>query len=325
MEYLKLFKPQKHLNMDRRIFLKAVAVAGLISKVKIAEGLGVLTQHSAKSITAKPDLVAVMGGDPVVMFRKAIAEMGGMGSYVKRGSKVTLKPNIGWDRTPELAANTNPELVGEIVRQCLQAGAKEVLVFDHTCDEWRKCYQNSGIADAVNKAGGKMVPGNEETYYRNVDIPNGVNLKQTKVHQAILDSDVWINIPVLKMHGGAKMSISMKNLMGIVWDRRYFHDHNLQQCIADCSALAKKPVLNVVDGYRVIKSNGPQGRTLSDVVVPKGLFISSDIVAVDTAATKFFDQISPVNIESVGHIKKAEALKLGTTHLETLNVKRIKV
>lgn len=312
-------------NINRRFFLKAVAVAGLVSKVKIAEGLEILTQKSAASGAAKYDLVAVMGGDPVTMFRKAIAEMGGMGKYVRRGSKVVLKPNIGWDRSPELAANTNPELVGEIVSQCLHAGAKEVLVFDHTCDDWRKCYQNSGIENAVTKAGGKMVPAHEESYYREVNLPYAVSLKQAKIHQAILDADVWINIPILKTHGGAKMTCAMKNLMGIVWDRRFFHDHNLQQCIADCNTLAKKPVLNIVDAYRVVKSNGPQGRTLSDVAVPKGLFISQDIVAADTAAIKFFDQISAIDIASVGHIGKAEALKVGTTHLERLNIRRIKI
>lgn len=170
-----------------------------------------------------------------------------------------------------------------------------------------------------------MMPAHEESYYREVSLPKGVNLKSTKIHEAILDCDVWINVPVLKMHGGAKMSVSLKNLMGIVWDRRFFHSHNLQQCIADCNTLSKKPVLNIIDAYRVIKSNGPQGRTESDVALAKGLFISSDSVAADTAAIKFYNQISPMDISAVEHIGKAEALRVGTTKIEGLNVKRIKV
>jgi uncharacterized protein (DUF362 family) len=306
--------------MKRRYFLKAVALTGVAATFKWSDGLEVMAQN-----VKGYDLVAVLGGDPVTMFKKAIAELGGMGKFIKKGQKVCVKPNIGWDRTPELAANTNPDLVAEIVRQCLAAGAKEVVVFDHTCDEWRKCYTNSGIQDAVEKAGGKIMPGHEESYYREVDLPNGVNLKSAKIHQAILDSDVWINVPVLKMHGGAKMSISLKNLMGIVWDRRYFHSHNLQQCIADCNTLSKKPVLNIVDAYRVIKANGPQGRTESDVALAKGLFISPDSVAVDTAAIKFYNQISAMDLNIVEHVGKAEALKIGTTKIESLNVKRIKV
>ena len=300
--------------------MKAVALTGVAATFKWSDGLEIMAQN-----VKGYDLVAVLGGDPVTMFRKAIAEMGGMGKFVKKGQKVCVKPNIGWDRTPELAANTNPELVGEIVKQCLLAGAKEVVVFDHTCDEWRNCYRNSGIESAVNRAGGKIVPANEESYYKEVDLPNGVKMKSTKIHEAILDSDVWINVPVLKMHGGAKMSISLKNLMGIVWDRRYFHSHNLQQCIADCNTLSKKPVLNVVDAFRVIRSNGPQGRTEADVALTKGLFISPDSVAIDTAAIKFYNQISEMDLENVEHVGKAEALKIGTTKIESLNVKRIKV
>ncbi|MGZ3880821.1 MAG: DUF362 domain-containing protein [Flavisolibacter sp.] len=306
--------------MKRRFFLKAVALTGVAATFKWSDGLEIMAQN-----VKGYDLVAVLGGDPVTMFRKAIAELGGMGKFVKKGQKVCVKPNIGWDRTPELAANTNPDLVGEIVKQCLSAGASEVVVFDHTCDEWRNCYKNSGIENAVQNAGGKIMPANEESYYREVDLPNGVKMKSTKIHQAILDSDVWINVPVLKMHGGAKMSISLKNLMGIVWDRRYFHSHNLQQCIADCNTLSKKPVLNVVDAFRVIKSNGPQGRTESDVALVKGLFISPDSVAVDTAAIKFYNQISEMDLNNVEHVGKAEALKIGTTKIESLNVKRIKV
>ncbi len=312
--------------MERRFFLKAVALTGVATSLKMAGGLEVLAQGVTTTPKSKGyDLVAVMGGEPAQMFRRAIAEMGGMGKYVKPGNRVTIKPNIGWDRTPEFGANTNPALVAEIVRQCFKAGAKEVTVFDHSCDDWRKCYKTSGIEDAVLAAGGKMVPAHEESYYREVNFPHSVNLKSAKIHQAILDSDVWINVPILKTHGGAKMTISMKNLMGIVWDRRFFHSHNLQQCIADVNTIAKKPTLNVVDAYRLMKSNGPQGKSIADVVVAKGLFISTDIIAVDTAATKFFSQVSAMNLGSVEHIGKGEALGLGTTHLEKLNVKRIKV
>jgi uncharacterized protein (DUF362 family) len=312
--------------MERRFFLKAVALTGVASTLKMADGFEVLAQKSTSTAgSIGYDLVAVMGGEPDQMFRRAITEMGGIGKYVKPGNKVTIKPNIGWDRNPELAANTNPLLVTEIIKQCLKAGAKEVIVFDHTCDDWRKCYKNSGIEDAVIAAGGKMIPGHDESYYREINLPRGVTLKTAKIHQAILDSDVWINVPILKNHGGAKMSIAMKNLMGIVWDRRFFHSHNLQQCIADCSTLDKKPTLNVVDAYRLMKSNGPQGKSLGDVVTSKGLFISTDIVAVDTAATKFFNQVSAMPLEMVEHIGKGEVLKIGTTQLEKLNIKRIKI
>jgi uncharacterized protein (DUF362 family) len=312
--------------MDRRNFLKAIALAGAAITVKQSGAMTLMSQKFNAPAPGKAvDLVAVMGGEPVAMFRKGITEIGGMGKFVKKGQKVVIKPNIGWDKVPELAGNTNPELIGEIVRQCIKAGAKEVVVFDHTCDDWRKCYKNSGIEDAVREAGGKMVPAHEESYYTEVDLPKGISLKKTKIHQAILDSDVWINVPVLKNHGGAKMSISMKNHMGIVWDRGYFHKNDLQQCIADICTMNKPAVLNVVDSYRMMKTNGPRGKSEADVVLAKALFLSQDIVAVDTAATNFFNQIREMPLNSVTHISKAEELKIGTMNLESLNIKRIKL
>lgn len=311
--------------MDRRDFLKTVAIAGAAMSIQRSEAMDILTQSWGNNAGNKVDMVAVMGGEPEEMFCKAIEEMGGMKQFIKQGSKVVVKPNIGWDRAPELAGNTNPKLVAEIVKQCLQAGAKEVTVFDHTCDDWIKSYKTSGIEEAAKSAGAKVMPAHLESYYRNVSLPNGKKLKSTKIHEAILDADAWINVPILKNHGGANLSISMKNMMGIVWDRGFFHQNDLQQCIADICTLAKKPVLNVVDAYRVLKTNGPRGRSASDAVVTKSLFISQDIVAVDTAAATFFNQVRNMPLESVGHLANGQALRLGTMDIDKLNIKRIKM
>lgn len=311
--------------MDRRDFLKTLAVTGAVMTVQSSEAMDVLAQTFTNAGGNKVDLVAVMGGEPEAMFRRAIAEMGGMKSFIKPGQKVVVKPNIGWDKSPELAGNTNPKLITEIVKQCFAAGAKEVTVFDHTCDDWQKCYKNSGIEAAAKAAGAKVMPAHLESYYRNVSLPQGKNLKNAKIHEAILNCDVWINVPVLKHHGGAQLTISMKNHMGIVWDRGFFHQNDLQQCIADICTLQKKAVLNVVDAYRIVKTNGPQGRSASDVVLTKGLFISQDIVAVDTAAAKFFNQVREMPLDTVGHLTNGEALKIGTMNLDKLNIKRIKI
>lgn len=311
--------------MKRRDFLRALALTGLATTVEPGKAFDMLIQTGENAAGNAYDMVAVMGGEPEVMFRSAIKAMGGMSKFVKKGYKVAIKPNIGWDKTPEMAGNTNPKLVKEVIKQCFDAGAKEVVVFDHTCDDWRKCYKNSGIEDAAKEAGAKVLPAHEESYYRTISLPNAQNLKTAKVHEAILDSDVWINIPILKNHGGAKMTISMKNLMGIVWDRGYFHANNLQQCIADISTLSKRPVLNVVDAYRVMKSNGPRGKSASDVVLAKGLFVSQDMVAVDTAAVKFFSQITDMRLEDVAHIANASKLKVGNMNLDKMKIKRIKL
>ncbi len=265
------------------------------------------------------DLIAIKGGEPELMFDEAIKALGGMQNFVKKGQKVVLKPNIGWDVSPERAGNTNPKLVKRVIQHCLEAGAKEVYVFDNTCDKWDKCYATSGIEQAVKDAGGKLAPGNTENYYQEVAIPGGVKLKSAKVHELILDSDVFINMPVLKSHSSARLTIAMKNLMGVVWDRGYWHRNDLNQCIADYCTYAKKPTLNIVDAYRVMMKNGPRGVSEADVSLMKSLIISPDMVAVDAASTKLFG-ISP---DEVPYIGIAGSMGIGTEALDKLNVHRI--
>lgn len=266
------------------------------------------------------DLVAVKGGAPGQMFTKAIESLGGMKAYVKKGQKVVVKPNIAWDTPPERAANTNPELVAEVVKHCLAAGAKEVYVFDHTMDNWTKSYRSSGIDKYVKEAGGKMVSGNSESYFQNVTLTGTQKLKNVKVHELILESDVFINVPVLKHHSSTKLSLAMKNLMGSIWDRRYWHRNDLHRCIAEFPTY-KRPNLNVIDGYAILKRNGPRGVSTSDVLISKSLLVSGDLVAIDAAAAKIFG----MDPASIPYIKYADAEGLGTMDLSKLNINRIKI
>ena len=301
--------------MDRREFLKNAALtASALSLVKYSN----LFAFQNISPNNKYDLVAIKGGEPDLMFDKAIESLGGLKSYIKKGQKVVVKPNIGWDVLPEQAGNTNPLLVKRIIQHCYEAGAKEVYVFDNTCDNWKRCYANSGIEKAAKDAGGIVVSGNSEHYYHKVEVKKGKKLKGTKVHELILDSDVFINVPVLKHHGSTEVTISMKNLMGCVWDRGYFHRNNLHQCIADMVSF-RKPDLNIVDAYFVMKRNGPRGVSKNDVVLMKSQIISNDIVAADAAAAKLFGT-EPMEIP---HIKLAGDMKLGVGDLSKLNINRI--
>jgi uncharacterized protein (DUF362 family) len=306
--------------MKRRDFLKKSISATVASGALLSLG-GLNSAFGANSLLADSfDMVAIKGGEAVAMFERAIKEMGGMKKYIKAGQVVLVKPNIGWDAPPERAANTNPLLVGKIVEHCIAAGAKKVIVFDNTCDEWTRCYKNSGIEAAAKQAGAEVVTGKEEKMYREVTIPKGKVLKSAKVHEAYLDSDVIINVPVLKNHGGATMSLSMKNLMGVVWDRGFWHRSDLHQCIADFASFKKQDLI-VIDGFNVMKRNGPRGVSVDDVINMKYQLITSDMVAADTAAVKVFG-IEP---SAVKHIGLAEQLGVGTTKLENLNIQRITI
>lgn len=304
--------------MKRRDFLRKSVGASIASGAMLS--LGGVNKSFAASTKAEGeiDLVVIKGGEADAMFEKAIAELGGMKAFVKQGQTVVVKPNIGWDAPPERAANTNPNLVGKIVEHCKAAGASKVYVFDNTCDEWTRCYKNSGIEAAVKKAGGEIVTGKDEGMYREVEVKQGKSLKTAKVHKLILDSDVFINVPVLKNHGGATMSLSMKNLMGIVWDRGYWHRNDLHQCIADFATF-RKPDLNIIDGFNVMKRNGPRGVSVDDVVNMKYQIITKDMVAADTAAVKVFG----LDVNKVKHIGIAEEMGVGTTKLESLKIQRL--
>ncbi|MDX9697381.1 MAG: DUF362 domain-containing protein [Bacteroidales bacterium] len=307
--------------MKRRDFIRKSVGAGIFAGTALSfGGFGKIFASTVNNPEIPYDLVAVRDGEPDLMLDKALEALGGIQKFVKKGQTVVIKPNIGWDVEPEKAANTNPILIKRLVTHCITAGAKEVYVFDNTCDNWTACYKNSGIEKAAKDAGAKVAPGHSESYYQQVSVPGGKNLKDAKVHELILSSDVFINVPVLKSHGSAKVTITMKNLMGIVWDRRFWHRNNLNQCIADF-ATYRKPDLNIVDAYNVMTKNGPRGVSKADVVTMKYLIASTDMVAADAAATKIFG----MEPSQVNYIQLANDMGVGQMDLSKLNIGRIKV
>ncbi|MGI6339612.1 MAG: DUF362 domain-containing protein [Bacteroidales bacterium] len=306
--------------MKRRDFFNKSLRAGMAAGAAVAVGgyeKLLLPSYGA----SKYDMVAVMGGTPESMFDLGIQELGGAGAFVGKGQKVLVKPNIGWDVIPELAANTNPMLVKRVIEHCFKAGAKEVYVLDHSIDNWLNTYKNSGIERAAKSAGAKVVPANSESYYHEIEIPAGVRLKKAKVHELLLETDVYINVPVVKDHNSTRMSCSLKNSMGLVWDRGFWHANNLHQCIADFALFEKKPLLNVIDCYNVIVKHGPRGVSKEDVVMMKSLILTADWVAGDTAAAMMLG----AEPEKIDYLTIAYKMGLGNMKLDSLNIRRIKM
>jgi uncharacterized protein (DUF362 family) len=297
--------------MDRRTFIGSAAAAGTL--------LALGDVGKALAAGGVPDLVAAKGGEPGALFDRAIQEYGGMKAFVKKGQKVLVKPNIGWDVPPERAANTNPALVARIVEQALAAGAKEVYVFDHSCDDGRRCYKSSGIEAAAAAAGAKVAPGYAQGSYQKVRVPGKV-LLVAEVHELLLEADVFINVPILKHHSSSDLTIGMKNLMGVVWDRSEWHRSGLMQCIADMAAY-RKPDLTVVDAYRVLKRYGPRGLDTEDVVEMKAQILSTDPVAADAAAAKLFG----AGPKDASYIAKAAEAGVGRMDLDKLDIRRITI
>lgn len=319
------------MKNNRRTFLKAGLVAGASFTVaplgdlfaaeparQTERGTGV--QPSVTGAGDRPVLVALRDGSRRAMLDKGLAALGGIGVFVKPGQTVVIKPNIGWNAPPERGANTHPELVGHLVKLCLDAGAKSVSVFDNTCDQWQRTYETSGIEKAAKENGARVVNGKDESLYREVAIPNGVKLKTAKVHSLVLDCDVFFNVPVLKHHSGTLMTGAMKNLMGVIWDRGFYHRTDLHQTIADFLTL-KKPTLNILDAYHPMMRNGPRGKSVEDCTEMRTLLISTDPVLIDAAGAKTMG----FEVAKVTHIKLAEGLKIGSSDLGHADVRRFKL
>jgi uncharacterized protein (DUF362 family) len=314
---------------SRRDFIKTGLALG--ATFTLASRKGLLAAEAATgsaptpvptpaTATPKPVLVAVRDGSRTAMLDQALAALGGIEMFVKKGQTVLVKPNIGWDASPERGANTHPELVGHLVKLCLNAGAKSVSIFDNPCDQWQRTYENSGIEKAARDAGAIIVNGKDESLYREVEIPNGIKLKRAHVHGLVLDSDVFINVPVLKHHSGSLMTAGMKNLMGVIWDRGAYHRTDLHQTIADFLTF-KQPTLNILDAYHPMVRNGPRGISVGDLVEMRTLLASADIVALDAAAAKMLGH-QPADVR---HVKIGDQMKLGTMNLDQVEIRRFKL
>lgn len=311
------------MQKERREFFKTVAKVFSLGLLLPFENLFAKTKRKISLPKKKRDwdLVAVKGGSPAEMFVSGINAMGGMENFVKKGQTVLIKPNIGWNRPPMAGANTNPDLVGKIIELAYKSGAKRVEVFDHTCNEEIECYRNSGIEKVCRSKGAVLLPASDEKYYRKIKIPGAKIVKDALVHKSYLEADVVINVPILKQHSGARMTAAIKNYMGIVWDRRYWHRHGLMEAISEFGLIEKKPALNVVDAYFVMTRNGPRGLTSNDLIQKKMLLLSKDIVLVDTASAKVLG-VSP---KEIPYLKMAENLGLGTMDLKKSKIRKISI
>ena len=266
---------------------------------------------------AAPDLVVVSGEDVKALVRKAIAELGGMGKFVSKGDVVVIKPNIGWDRRPEQAANTHPDVVVALIEMAADAGAKTIKVFDRSVEDPRRCYPASGIPEAARKAGAKVLFPNELQTAK-IPIKNGVHLKESALWKDALECDCYINVPIAKTHSGSQLTMAMKNHMGLTADDRGFWHQSLDQAIADFSS-GFKPKLNVLDAYRIVVRNGPQAGSLQDVKVVKKCIAGVNQASMDAYGTTLFGK-QPMQIR---HIALAAKLGVGEIDLAKLRIREV--
>ncbi len=308
-------------SSDRREFLKrGLAVTATV----FAGGRFSLMDPQESCAQDFPDLVVANGSDPAAMTRAAVDALGGMGRFVKPGNKVVLKPNMSFSSGPAAAANTHPAVVGEVARMCIQAGASKISVLDnvlHTPDECLSLSQIPATCAVIPQTTVNVVK--SKRLYRQVEVPAGRQVKSLEAVAEVLDADVLIAVPVGKSHAASGVSLSMKGMMGLIYDRNSFHSrYDLHEAIVDMVTVLK-PHLVVIDGTRILSSGGPGG---PGKIIPLNIVIASpDMVAADAqmiALGTWYDR--PFEPRQVKHVRLAAERGLGRMDLQNLNVRNIK-
>jgi len=303
--------------MDRRDFLKQVMLwsAGISTAIpSFRIGAELLAAEKAS-----PLLSHVTGKNYHELVARVLEPLGGIGKFVKTGDNVVIKPNMAWDRSPDQAANTHPLVVKALVEQSLDAGAKKIMVFDRTCNEERRCYVNSGIQEAL-----KTVRDSRLKFYHPdsrkfvpVNIERGKAVRKLEIYKDALEADTYVNVPVAKHHSLSRLTLGLKNSMGVLGGNRGQMHHDLGQKLADLATVVR-PKLTVIDATRILLRNGPQGGNIDDVKILDTIIASADPVACDAYATTLFD-MQPEDINST-----VAAYKLGLGEMDLARMRIIK-
>ncbi len=257
-------------------------------------------------------------GQPEALVQGAIDALGGMKRFISPGANVVIKPNICVAyHTYEYAATTNPWVVGALVKLALEAGASKVSVFDYPFGGTaQEAYARSGIAEQVQAAGGQMLDMPAFKFIE-TNLPNAQDLKKAKIFDDALKADVLIDVPIAKHHGLARLTLGMKNLMGLIYDRQAIH-RNIGPRLADLAGFLR-PDLVVIDAVRILTDNGPTGGNLDDVKELNTLITSTDIVAADSYAAGLFG-LKP---DDLGYVKAGAAAGLGQSDLSQVKIQEL--
>jgi uncharacterized protein (DUF362 family) len=317
---------------DRREFMLRVLRLGGLSAATVGAGawlrarsarpseptvLAAARRAAVPNDPALPEMVVVSGGEPGPMARQALEALGGIRRFVARGDVVVVKPNIGWDRTPEQAANTNPALVASVVGLCLEAGAARVVVTDMSCNDPRLCFERSGIAAAARAAGADVLLPDEHRF-KTANL-GGEVLTTWPVLEPFLTADKIVNLPIAKHHSLTGCTLGMKNLYGIIGGQRSRLHQRIHESLVDLLAFAP-PTLTILDAYRVLVRGGPTGGSLADVELRKTLVAGTDPVAIDAYAAKAWWDL---DARRLPFLRLAQARNLGRMDFEQVRTKLI--
>jgi uncharacterized protein (DUF362 family) len=296
------------------VFLELFFSAGL-SQVFAAKS----NARAKKNIKGLHDLVVTKGDDPGLITRKAIEGLGGMEKFVRKGATVVIKPNIAWDRSPELAANTNPEVVAALVQMCYEAGARRVNVFDIPCNSAERCYENSGIRKAALEKGAKVYFCDSWNFVK-ASFSYKSPMEGWPIFRDAIECDTFINCPVLKHHGLTELTLSMKNMMGVCGGNRGIIHIDIARKLVDITDFIS-PDLTIIDAYRILTRHGPSGGYLKDVQLAKTVIAGTDPTLTDAYAARF----SGKDPMTISYIKEAAQRKFGNVDISAADILELNV
>jgi len=305
-------------KMDRRSFIGTVAAAGAAFLTGTPAARATERGYYRQFRFDHRVLAIASGPDPAQNTRAAVEALGGMKKLVSQGAKVVIKPNLAWNQAPEVAATTNPAVIRQLVKMCQEAGAGQIIITDHICDSPpESVFQTTGAAQVAQNTGATLKAAQKPSDFTSIAIPDGRLLTEDTCLKDILEADVFINVPVAKSHGAARLTLGMKNSMGCNWDRgRWHRSKSLDQCIADYAS-SVRPDLTVLDATRIMLRQGPKGPGPTQDV--QKVIAGVDPVAVDAYGATLFD-ISP---DQVKYIKLAGEMGLGEMDLAKMILKEV--
>ena len=332
---------EKKSGVTRRKALEiaggAALLGGLYGLTWVDENATAKARMRAPVKPGDTDLVVVEGTpqDYAAITERAINEFGGIEKFVKKGDRVVLSPNMGWMRTPEQAAATHPAVLRKVVELCERAGAAKITCIDYTLDDWKLAFDICGAREAVRGTKAQLLSPTEVAMYRDVDIPGALpktdrdgvpvvschhdNRIYQKIPVEILECDSFICVPVVKDHEAAGITISMKKLMGNIWNRKDYHRYGLHECIAELN-VALRPTLIIADATRALQTRGPKGP--GEVTIPNKVVVGIDPVAVDSYCTRFLT-VKGVTPDAVPHLVMANKLGRGELDCDKLKIQEI--
>ncbi|MDY7080190.1 MAG: DUF362 domain-containing protein [Chloroflexota bacterium] len=309
-------------KLSRRHFLK---LTGAVAASATLFGAGCTAQPTETARRQPPApagdqayLSVARGSDPATITKAAISALGGIERFVRSDDDVIIKPNICVDyHPPEYAATTNPTVVVTLVSLCLGAGARRVRVMDTPFGGTAEsAYIVTGIGEAVRAAGGEMEVMSPVKFTK-TGIPDGRDITEWEVYRDVVAADVLINVPIAKHHSLARLSLGIKNLLGVITKPNQMH-RNLGQRAADLASLVR-PTLTMVDAVRILTDHGPTGGSLNDVQQTDTVIASHDIVAADAWAATLFGLTGA----DVAYVKAAADMGLGTMALDGIRIEEI--